>query len=569
MRLLGNLTLVGLGSIQNLRAENLAEDPVSPIVGQIWYNSTDGVYRGFDGTTVITFPSAADLGTMQTEINAIETGAGLGTDGTYSANATSTYLSAATSLFDADQKLDVALKALADDVAAIGEGNITGLQSEIDAIETGAGLAADGTYSANTGAVYISAATSLANADNLLDAAINTVAGTASSAASAAITAQNTADAALPTAGGTMSGNIAMGNNKVTGLASPTAPNDAVNKAYADALKAGLDFQADVNGVQTDNTLAPSLVAGARYILTDVLNLDAGFGTIAGVANNDIVEYDGSEFVVVYDVSAAGEGALTWNRGSSAFYFYDGTVWSAFGGLSGVEAGIGLGKVGNVLNVNVGAGIVIDGSDAVSVSLAAAGGLAFDGSEDLIVKFDGGTLSASASGVKVADAGIGATQISSAALGDGLQGGSGQALSVKLATGSNLTLDSNGLAFNAAVLDSYLAKSGGTLTGDLTLAGDPTAALHAATKQYTDAADAALSTRIANSTYSYDGSVSAATHTVTHNLGTKYCNVTVIDSNDKVIIPDSITFTSNNALEVAFASAITCRVVCTGTYTAP
>lgn len=41
---------------------------------------------------------------------------------------------------------------------------------------------------------------------------------------------------ALPSTGGTMTGPIAMGGNKVTGLGAPTADTDAVTKAYADKM---------------------------------------------------------------------------------------------------------------------------------------------------------------------------------------------------------------------------------------------------------------------------------------------------------------------------------------------
>ena len=44
-----------------------------------------------------------------------------------------------------------------------------------------------------------------------------------------------TADAALPKAGGTMTGEIAMGTSKITGLGDPTAAQDAATKAYVDA----------------------------------------------------------------------------------------------------------------------------------------------------------------------------------------------------------------------------------------------------------------------------------------------------------------------------------------------
>ena len=38
----------------------------------------------------------------------------------------------------------------------------------------------------------------------------------------------------LQLSGGTMTGEIAMGNHKVTGVATPTADTDAVNKKYVD-----------------------------------------------------------------------------------------------------------------------------------------------------------------------------------------------------------------------------------------------------------------------------------------------------------------------------------------------
>jgi hypothetical protein len=51
-------------------------------------------------------------GTVQNELDATQVGAGLATDGAYTANATANYIAAATSLKDADNKLDAALKAV-------------------------------------------------------------------------------------------------------------------------------------------------------------------------------------------------------------------------------------------------------------------------------------------------------------------------------------------------------------------------------------------------------------------------------------------------------------------------
>jgi hypothetical protein len=54
------------------------------------------------------------------------------------------------------------------------KGLVDNLQSELDDTQTGAGLGTDGSYTANGAANYISTATSLKNADDLLDAQIKT-----------------------------------------------------------------------------------------------------------------------------------------------------------------------------------------------------------------------------------------------------------------------------------------------------------------------------------------------------------------------------------------------------------
>ncbi len=47
------------------------------------------------------------------------------------------------------------------------------------------------------------------------------------------------AEPPLPSTGGTMSGELNMGNNKITNLATPTADSDAATKAYVDSAGGG------------------------------------------------------------------------------------------------------------------------------------------------------------------------------------------------------------------------------------------------------------------------------------------------------------------------------------------
>jgi hypothetical protein len=148
----------------------------------------------------------------------------------------------------------------------------------------------------------------------------------------------------------------------------PSSPdptgNQATSATYVDTqisnALAGLDWQADVDEVVADasttgpGTGLPASATGQRYILqSGTGSLDAGWGAIPGVADNDIVEYNGTSWEVVYDVSAEGEGALVWDKDSDQFYRYDGTSWDPFGGLSGVTAGDGLEKTGNKMETAV------------------------------------------------------------------------------------------------------------------------------------------------------------------------------------------------------------------------
>lgn len=566
MRIVGDLLFAGLGQLKNARIENLAADPSSPAVGQMWYNTTDGVYRGYDGTDVITFASGGNTVVLQQEIDQIEASAGLNTDGTYTAPSGTNYLGSATTLKGADVLLDTQIKANADAITTL-QGDATNLQAEIDAIEAGAGLNTDGTYTAPGSTNYLGGATSLKGADVLLDTQIKTNAD--------AIAANATAVSnRVLRAGDTMTGNLAFGGlHHVTGLAAPSDPTDAVTKAYVDTALAGLDFQADVLGIQVDATLDPVTTTGARYIVTDVTELHANFGTITGVANGDIVQYDGSEFFIAYDVSEAGEGAIAWNRGNSTFALYDGSTWGEFAGLAGLTAGVGLRKEGNVLHVNLGAGISQLPTDEVGIDLLTNGGLflTLNGTDpsthsdaQVGIRLDGSTLTVGASGIKVSAAGVTETELNASVAGNGLTGGGGSALAVGAGTG--IVVNANDIELDLTYADGrYLNTDGDTMTGLLTLSADPTNALHAATKQYVDAVKTALE----GSTFVFDSGVTSATsHVVTHNIGTKYCNVTVVDSNDKVIIPDSITFDTANQLTVTFSSAITCKVVVSSKFVA-
>jgi len=73
---------------------------------------------------------ASDTSALQSEVDATQSGAGLGTDGSYSANGSTNYLGSVASLKAADEALDTQLKTVADAVAS-NDSDISTLQSNV------------------------------------------------------------------------------------------------------------------------------------------------------------------------------------------------------------------------------------------------------------------------------------------------------------------------------------------------------------------------------------------------------------------------------------------------------
>ena len=192
---------------------------------------------------------------IQSELDATQLGAGLAFSGAYAEDSSSNYLQSASSLRNADSLLDSAIFAI---------------QNELDATQAGAGLDTDGSYIAKTDANYIDGAVSLQDADEKLDAQSKVNAA----AISAETTARQNADTSLQTeldttqsgAGLSVSGQY-VANSSSTHLTTATSLKDADNKL--DAVLGNLHAVA-TSGSYDDLEDKPGLFSGSYNDLTDV-----------------------------------------------------------------------------------------------------------------------------------------------------------------------------------------------------------------------------------------------------------------------------------------------------------
>jgi hypothetical protein len=310
-------------------------------------NWTNGYINAYDVQGVA---SQGEINNIQAELNATQAGAGLASDGSYTERTSSNYINSSTSLYSADTLLDSAIKSEATTRASADttlqnninaeastrasadttlQNNInaeastrasadsaeastrasadSALQAELDATQVGAGLNANGSYSAPTSSNYLASATSLKNADSLLDTQLKSVADDVATLGGQLVASVNTI---TPVAG-----DVTLTATDISGFATvattgaysdlsgaPALATVATTGAYSDlsglptlGTAAALDVGTSANNVvQLDGTAKLPAVDGSQLtnVVSSVAVADITDVTITSVADRQVLTYD-------------------------------------------------------------------------------------------------------------------------------------------------------------------------------------------------------------------------------------------------------------------------------------
>ena len=263
-------------------------------------------------------------------------------------------------------------------------------------------------------------------------------------ASGAAIALSKLAEAVIQADGGqAFTADQSMGGFKLTNLGDGTNPADAVNKSQLDAAVAAIASGSAKNVVRLATT--------ANITLSGTQTIDgvAGSADDRIFVKNQTAPEENGLYLMKAGAWVRTSDADTWAELVGAIVpVAEGTVnhdtlWLVTAdqggtlgttavtsiqlpGPSDILAGAGLTRTGQTIDVVAADTSLTVGANNVAVNP----GEGIEISTGVRVKLDGSTLARSASGVKVADAGVTETQLNTSVAGAGLTGGGGTALAV-------------------------------------------------------------------------------------------------------------------------------------------
>ena len=276
---------------------------------------------------------------LQSAVDAIETGAGLGSDGSYTANSSTNYITSAGSLVAADEALDAQIKTNADAISSEASTRAsadTTLQSNIDS-EASSRASADTTLQSNIDAEE----TARQAADSTLQTNIN---DEASARASADTTLQSNIDAEETARIAAVSGEATARSSADTTLQAnidAEASTRAAAVSNLDSTKAnlsGASFTGDVSGTNlvlsgnlTVQGTTTSLETTNSQVKDAIMLLNDGAGSSANNGND-------AGFIIERGSSDDGNIAAVYDEGEDKFAFYKTSAGATSTDISGDDS---------------------------------------------------------------------------------------------------------------------------------------------------------------------------------------------------------------------------------------
>lgn len=264
-----------------------------------------------DAIAMVDRKTKATLGEViaaKKEIDAVETGAGLGTDGTYTANTSTNYIKTATSLKDADEKLDAAIKGVSDIVDGLTSGTVSDVKINNTSVKTNgvANIAVEGEYNDSTN--KIATQSTVSDAISTFEDGLTGTATIASKSGNVVTikTGVTETDGKISNDSGT---DIVLEEVAVTGAAADVSIADAGNKITATTVEGALQELATSieNNVITIASGEKVISKSAGNELSTTLTLavekqgEAGNQTdyivLKGINGEEITKIDATDFL--------------------------------------------------------------------------------------------------------------------------------------------------------------------------------------------------------------------------------------------------------------------------------
>jgi hypothetical protein len=392
--------------LQNARIQNLATDPSSPVLGQIYFNTVANEMRIYNGTAFEAIglngvtADAAEINILDgailstTELNyvdgvtsgiqaqldakspnnnptftgtvTLDTGVNIVFEGA-TANAFETTLTAG----DPTQDRTITLPDLT--TTLVGQDTTDTLTNKTLTSPTISGLTLSDSTIVVEGATADAYETTLSFVDPTADRIIYVP----NADGTLARVENKLHDFAVATA------SVDLNSQKITNLATPTDATDAANKGYVDAAVVGIDWKASVRVATTaavtlatafengDTLDGVTLATGNRVLVKDqadgaengIYTVNASGAPTRATDADTAAEVTASFAVFVEEGTVNADSAWTLTNNGTVTIGTTALVFTQFTGLGQITAGNGLTKLANTLDVVAGTGIIANAND--------------------------------------------------------------------------------------------------------------------------------------------------------------------------------------------------------------